>query len=281
MNRHYAKQGEVPRLGEIWRPIGDKTTVFALYLVDVESVRALVPRQLEIVSVWPGKTLGSLLLSYYGPQSTLEYHELGFMPARVRFAGCSGFWVTHLYVDNEKSVLGGRMMGYPKELAHFDWEGGRPGSAVISQEGRTLCRVRYGKPIGSLRFFMGGASMSILDDKVMWMRSRLKASYGLSRVTLDIPADSPMAGIRFSRPIVSIAGTDMAGFMAEDLRVLGFLPQRRDARSTWFTEDLDSSDATKLVPLPIVFQATCLERRWMPTGRVPLLCLQKAFQTGD
>ena len=161
MNRHYAKQGEVPRVGEIWRPIGEKTTVFSLYLVDITIIGVPVPREREIVSVWPGRTLGSLLPRYYGSESTLDYHKLGFTPARVGLAGCSGSWVTHLCVDNGKSEL-------------------------------------------------GGASGFVLDDKVMWMRWRLQASYGLSRELLDVPVESAMEGIRFSRALISVEATDTA-----------------------------------------------------------------------
>lgn len=45
-------------------------------LIDIEQVRPLIPSELEIVSIWPGKTVGGVYLSYYGSGSVLEYSEL-------------------------------------------------------------------------------------------------------------------------------------------------------------------------------------------------------------
>jgi acetoacetate decarboxylase len=94
----------------------------SIHLVDLARAKEFVPIDLEIVSVLPGKTLGSLYLSVYDANSTLEYHELIVVAALVRYQGKIGSWVSHIYVDNLDSVAGGReVWGLPKEMADFTW----------------------------------------------------------------------------------------------------------------------------------------------------------------
>jgi hypothetical protein len=59
-------------------------------LIDVERVRPLIPSELDIISVLPGKTLGGVYLSYYGSGSVLEYSELIVNAALVRCSGKIG-----------------------------------------------------------------------------------------------------------------------------------------------------------------------------------------------
>ena len=58
----------------------------------------------------------------YGPGSTLEYHEFGLQPALVRFRGVTAAWNSLLLVDSPASVQGGRMLGFDKQLADFQWQ---------------------------------------------------------------------------------------------------------------------------------------------------------------
>lgn len=104
-----------------WILQGD--AVQTLHLVNVEQVRSLVPLELDIISVWPGKTVASVYLSYYGSNSVLEYSELIIVPAVVSYQGKIGSWISHIYVDHVDSVAGGReIWGLPKELADFEWQ---------------------------------------------------------------------------------------------------------------------------------------------------------------
>jgi acetoacetate decarboxylase len=47
-----------------------------LQLLDIERVRPFIPAELDIISVFPGKTLGGVYLSRYSAGSVLEYSEL-------------------------------------------------------------------------------------------------------------------------------------------------------------------------------------------------------------
>jgi hypothetical protein len=65
----------------------------------------------ELLLIPRGPTSGLMLATYTG--GTLAYHEL------IVFA--AGFLVTHIYVDDERSLSGGRAIwNLPKELAEFD-----------------------------------------------------------------------------------------------------------------------------------------------------------------
>ncbi|MCA9519598.1 MAG: acetoacetate decarboxylase family protein [Myxococcales bacterium] len=223
--KRFATPGSVPEPGEIWCPVGTKSTLYAVHLVPVRAVAPYVPRGLEIVSI-AGRTLGVVFLSYYGPESTLEYHELIVMPALVRYRGRLASWVTHIYVDNELSVRGGRrVFGLPKEMAHFDWLGGRPGVARLSLAGEPLITVRYGAPLGRVAGWIGGPSISVVQNEVLFFLSRLRAEYGLCRVSYEIARTSPLAELELGRPLFGILGGSMRGYMGERQRILGPLDE--------------------------------------------------------
>jgi hypothetical protein len=58
-----------------WRLKG--YAIQTLHLVNVDRVRPLIPSELEIISVWPGKTFGSVYLSNYGSGSVLLWLIIG------------------------------------------------------------------------------------------------------------------------------------------------------------------------------------------------------------
>jgi acetoacetate decarboxylase len=80
----------------------------ALQLVDIPRARPFVPAALPIVPVFPGKSLGVMYLAAYGPGSALTYNELIVAPALARHGRRVGFWISHIYVDEPRSVAGGR-----------------------------------------------------------------------------------------------------------------------------------------------------------------------------
>lgn len=82
-----------------------------LRLVDHARARAFVPPGLDVISVLPGKTLGGVYLTAYGPGSALPYHELIFVAALVRMGAHVGGWISHIYVDHPEAMAGGRESG--------------------------------------------------------------------------------------------------------------------------------------------------------------------------
>jgi hypothetical protein len=218
----FAEPGTIPALGEVWQPVGPTMTLLTAHLVPIAAVRPLVPRGLSIVPVWPGYTLGSTLLSYYGPESTLEYHELVVAGALVRYGRTIAPFVTHIYVDSERSVTGGRRMGLPKELALFDWNGRAPGVATLSlPSGTPLCAVRYGAPGLGMSLRLAGPTISVIGDAAWHFRSGMRGRWGLTSAHVEIPPASPVAQLRMGRALAAVACGPMRGEMGLGMRPLG------------------------------------------------------------
>ncbi|MCA1994970.1 MAG: acetoacetate decarboxylase family protein, partial [Coleofasciculus sp. S288] len=180
-------------------------------LLDVERVRPLIPSELEIVQVLPGKTVGGIYLSYYGSGSVMEYSELIVNAAMVRYTGKVGAWVSHIYVDNPDSVAGGReIWGLPKELAEFRWEKGSSGTAgyenrvIVRQGEQTLCRFSYNQPSFGLPVPIGGDVFSTLSNSILLFKGELKSQVGVVGSKLLIPIDSPFASLDLTQPWLTI-----------------------------------------------------------------------------
>lgn len=115
--------------------------VQTLNLLDMKTSRPFIPPELEIVSILPGKTLGGVYLSVYESGSLLQYNELIVVAGLVRYQDRIGSWISHIYVDSEESVAGGRnIWGLPKEMAEFTWEDEQ---IVVKQSDSLLCRLYY------------------------------------------------------------------------------------------------------------------------------------------
>jgi acetoacetate decarboxylase len=177
-----------------------------LQLVDVERASNWVPSELEIVSLLPGKTLGGIYLSSYETGSLLQYNELIVVAASVRDQGKIGVWISHIYVDNEDSVAGGReIWGLPKEMAEFTWE---KDSVRVRQHNCELCHLHYQKGLFSFstpgQIGFNGSGFSGLGTELMFFNSHFKSRVGLVKGSLEIPQESPFANLNFSQPWLTL-----------------------------------------------------------------------------
>jgi len=175
-----------------------------LQFVDSARVRPLVPSELKIVSVLPGKTLGGVYLASYGPGSTLEYNELIVVGALARYSSRLGFWISHVYVDDADSMAGGReIWGLPKELAHFTWEKGEQRRVVVRQEDRLLCILSYGRQRWLWRQRLTMPSFSVLSSALLFFKGEIEARLGMASGRLEVPAESPFAMLGLGRAWVT------------------------------------------------------------------------------
>jgi acetoacetate decarboxylase len=182
-----------------------------LQLVDTKRARPFVPSELRIVSVLPGKTLGGVYLASYGPGSVLEYNELIVVDALTRHAGRSGFWISHIYVDNADSVAGGReIWGLPKDLAQFTWERGEQRQVLVRHEDRLLCILRYGHEGSLWRQRLMMPSFSIREPDLLFSKGAINARLGVARGRLEVPAESPFAALGLGRAWMTYHYKDMA-----------------------------------------------------------------------
>jgi acetoacetate decarboxylase len=172
------------------------------HLIDVAKAKELVPADLEIVSVLPGKTLGGLYLSIYDAQSTLEYHELIVTPALVRYQGQIGSWISHIYVDHRESLAGGRnIWGLPKEMADFTWNDRQ---VQVAQGDRPLCQVQYSQAGLPLSLWgkskISGNVFAGLDENILAFPGDFEARLKWISCHLTIPAASPFAKLNLGHP---------------------------------------------------------------------------------
>ncbi len=226
-----APRGRIPVLGETWRPVGDKAFLAAAWIVPIESVRALVPRELAIAAVLPGRTVATAFLGDYGPGSTLEYHELGINPALVHVGGVPAVWNHTLVVDSEPARIGGALVGAPKLLLPFDWEerkrGGRvEGRCTVGDPDRPLVHVRYRQgllPVPSPPM----RAATLRDELLLVSTQHMRGRQRLAKIRFDVPAGSPIAWLRaFGDPLVGVAVTGMRGKMMDAPRVARILAHR-------------------------------------------------------
>lgn len=209
--------------------------VQTLQLVDVALVRPLVPSELEIVSVLPGKTLGGVYISSYGLGSVMEYNELIVVSAIANYAGKWGAWISHIYVDNPNSVAGGReIWGLPKELAQFSWEGSDSVKVAplgyrvtVSQANRQLCSLNYSKQSLALPVSFSGNVFSASSSNLLLFKGEFNSRIGLIKGELEIPEDSHFANLNLSQPLLTVG--------CEDMRLIAGAPEVVGNRAAQFS----------------------------------------------
>ncbi|MBH8574171.1 acetoacetate decarboxylase family protein [Nostocaceae cyanobacterium CENA369] len=174
-----------------------------LHIVNIERSRHLIPAEFDIISVWPGKTLASVYLSYYSSGSVLEYSELIVAPALVSYQGKIGGWVSHIYVDDLDSVAGGReIWGLPKELAEFTWQEGK--RVTVRQGNQLLCSLNYNQQNFAWRQRFSASSFSAKGTDLLMFAFECESLLGLIGSHLEVPAESPFVGISLGQAISTV-----------------------------------------------------------------------------
>jgi acetoacetate decarboxylase len=145
------------------------------------------------------RALGGVLLANY-TSGTLVYRELiVFSHATAR-----GMVVSHIYVDDEQSLSGGReIWGLPKELATFEYT---PTHFSARQDTGVLLEARIRRRPGRLPLVIPAPIVSAAGATLG--RARIKAAPAL--VTLDVPPTSPFASLGLSGTWLGLAGDDLA-----------------------------------------------------------------------
>jgi hypothetical protein len=140
-----------------------------------------------------------LLLGLYGEGSTLRYGEA---------AGTIGPVVRSIYVDDERSVAGGReIWALPKDRMTMRWRGGQRSEVeAYDPAGALLLRARWAAP--RVRVPLAGAApfLGTLggEHRLAWLAGALLV--GPVRITLDVPQRSPFAALGLAGRRAGIAG---------------------------------------------------------------------------
>jgi acetoacetate decarboxylase len=143
----------------------------------------------------PGRQIGGVMLANY-TGGTLAYREL----IVFSHATSHGMVVSHIYVDHEQSMEGGReIWGLPKELATFVYERDR---FTATQGDTTLLHARIRRRPGMIPLRLPTPITSAKGDTIG--DARIKAAPALVR--LEIPATSPFAHLRLDGTHLALAG---------------------------------------------------------------------------
>lgn len=175
-----------------------------VHLLDVDRVRPFIPPSLEIISVLPGKTVGSVYVARYNSDSTLPYSELIVASGLVQHNRQIGSWISHIYVDNPQSVEGGReIWGLPKELAEFEWR--TDASVKVTQAGIVLCTLNCNWQIPGLSQPLSSPVFSLQNNELICFTGDWRSKFNLAGVKLSIPDTSPFSDLNIKRPLLSLS----------------------------------------------------------------------------
>lgn len=167
--------------------------IVSLQLIDIVRVRSLIPPKLEIISVWPGKTVGGVYVASYS-DSVLQYNELIVVAGMTRRADKFGAWISHIYVDNPDSVAGGReIWGLPKELAQFTWE--QQTCVHVHQGDQLLCSLSREWQLPRWQQQLTGYTFSALNTDLLHFAAKGDLRLCLSGAKLQVPRESPFSKV--------------------------------------------------------------------------------------
>jgi hypothetical protein len=152
----------------------------------------------------------------YQPGSTLTYHELiAGLVVKVRNRFRFGLHVSHIWVDNETSLQGGReIWGVPKQLADFNYtysENNRSFNGIASSGGKVLAtgnfRTVLGLP-GNLKAPCPFPNLQQVGGQIAATSGMFTSNFRFCKGGMVIPAESKLAelGIAGRNPLVSFAG---------------------------------------------------------------------------
>ena len=154
--------------------------------------------ELVVVPALTSKGLGGVMLANY-TGGTLAYREL----IVFSHATPTGMVISHIYVDDEQSMRGGRgIWGLPKELATLDYQ---RRSFTARQGDITLLHARVRRRPGKLPLPLPTPITSPAGTTIGL--ARVKAAPAL--VELYIPGASPFADLDLEGRHLALAGDDL------------------------------------------------------------------------
>lgn len=169
--------------------------LIGIKLVREDLARRLVPPDARIIRVWPGRTVAMLYLSEYRQSPVGEYREFIFSPALIRRKDRVGFWISHIFVDHQRSLLAGRSIwALPKQEASIQWNDG----CVRISGPQVRLQVMVARPRAMVPLPFAGAAMSMFGPAESWFPVRGAARIGLARANVEVDDEIGLSALGFS-----------------------------------------------------------------------------------
>jgi acetoacetate decarboxylase len=154
-------------------------------------------------------TLGGVLLADYDETATLRYRELIVFSALASPGGPPAFVVSHIYVDLDASLAGGRAIwGLPKELASFSADAGR--IAVRAADGRGLATIAVRRRARSARLPLWAGVIGTLGGAAARTATTGSLRGSLASAEVDVPPESPLRTLGLGGRHAALAGDRLA-----------------------------------------------------------------------
>ncbi len=118
-------------------------------------------------------------------------------------------WISHVYVDDGASLSGGRAIWrMPKQMAEFRLEDeAGTAAAEIRQGGQLLARVHVRPPRIRWPQPLIAPVLSGTGQERLFTLGRGLGTVGPVRVEIDVPPESPLAGLALADRTIGVAGT--------------------------------------------------------------------------
>lgn len=163
-------------------------------LVREDAVRRLVPSDAKVVRVLPGRTVAMLYLSQYRQSPVGEYREFILAPALLWRGGRIGFWISHIFVDHELSLIAGRTLwSLPKQAASIQWSAG----CVRVAGPQVRLQAVFTAPRATMRLPFVGAAMSGFGSSESWFPARGSARVGFARANIEVEDEIGLSELGF------------------------------------------------------------------------------------
>jgi hypothetical protein len=154
-------------------------------------------------------TLGGLMLADYDETATLRYRELIVFSALALVGGRPAFVVSHIYVDLDASLAGGRAIwGLPKELASFSARDGRV--AVRAADGRGVATIAVRRRARGARLPLWAGVIGTLGGVAARTATTGSLRASLAGAQVEVPAESPFAALGLDGRHTALAGDRLA-----------------------------------------------------------------------
>jgi hypothetical protein len=149
------------------------------------------------------------MLADYDETATLRYRELIVFSALALAGDRPAFVVSHIYVDLDASLAGGRAIwGLPKELASFTARGGRV--AIRAADGRGLATIAVRRRARGARLPLWAGVIGTLGGAAARTATTGSLRASLAGAQVEVPAESPFAALGLEGRHTALAGDRLA-----------------------------------------------------------------------